>query len=623
MATAQAYQAYAQTNKGTLVPGQTISVNKYTVQVERYLSQGGFAHVYLVRTPAPVYGTTHHVLKRIAVANEAMLSEVKTEVDVMRVLKGHPNIVHLIDAAWHRMPNGQYEVFILMEYCPGGGIIDMMNRRLRERLTEAEILQIFVDVCEGVAFMHNSRPALLHRDLKVENILQSSPTSYKLCDFGSATTVSRPPTSTQEIRALEADLGRHTTMQYRAPEMIDLYSKRPIDEKSDVWALGVLLYKLCYYTTPFEEHGSLAILNVQYRIPPYPVYSSQMNMLIASMLREHGTQRPTVFETLNHVHYLRGTKSQFTYNIPTAQPIVPKQSVPKPSSTMPQAAPNLYAALPAVPNSSRNGHSPTPPSTNAGAQAREKVLEAIAPMRRGRPDNLREPRTSSRQPSPQTSSAPIPPNTAPAGSSKESNWLDNEEAAWTAMSAQAKARDRANALFDEAWKVSGSAGKKETEPSRSSGFENDFGDKLWRAPNPNSNLPTPPPKTSGTPTLLLKPSGQSIKPLSHTGSEAFRHGGNREKDAFEGLGLMTSIGKPAPTLAEARKLRTGLAIMSTPHQQKNSYFPSSSNPIPTPVVLEPDQSAKQFHFTIPFSGPPNGFFLSEPFTVTLGGKFST
>jgi hypothetical protein len=44
--------------------------------------------------------------------------------------------------------------------------------------------------------------------------------------------------------------------------------------------LGVLLYKLCYYTTPFEEHGPLAILNVQYKIPPYPVYSAQMNSLI-------------------------------------------------------------------------------------------------------------------------------------------------------------------------------------------------------------------------------------------------------------------------------------------------------------------------------------------------------
>jgi AP2-associated kinase len=161
----------------------------------------------------------------------------------------------------------------------------MMNRRLRERLTEAEILTIFVDVCEGVAAMHNLKPALLHRDLKVENILQSSATSYKLCDFGSTAAVARPPSSTQEIRMLEADLNRHTTLQYRAPEMVDAYLRRPIDEKSDVWALGVLLYKLCYYTTPFEEHGPLAILNVQYRIPPYPVYSAQMNALIGMVRR--------------------------------------------------------------------------------------------------------------------------------------------------------------------------------------------------------------------------------------------------------------------------------------------------------------------------------------------------
>jgi AP2-associated kinase len=129
--------------------------------------------------------------------------------------------------------------------------------------------------------MHNMRPPLLHRDLKVENILQSSSTSFKLCDFGSAIPAApRPPATREEIRALEADLNRHTTLQYRAPEMVDLFMRRPVDDKSDVWALGVLLYKLCYYTTPFEEHGPLAILNVQYRIPPYPVYSNEMNSLI-------------------------------------------------------------------------------------------------------------------------------------------------------------------------------------------------------------------------------------------------------------------------------------------------------------------------------------------------------
>ena len=44
---------------------------------------GGFSYVYLVRTPTPVYNTTHHVLKRIAVPSEALLTEVKKEVDIM------------------------------------------------------------------------------------------------------------------------------------------------------------------------------------------------------------------------------------------------------------------------------------------------------------------------------------------------------------------------------------------------------------------------------------------------------------------------------------------------------------------------------------------------------------
>lgn len=109
----------------------------------------------------------------------------------------------------------------------------MMNRRLRERLTETEIFQIFVDVCEAVAVMHSQTPPLLHRDLKIENILQASSTLYKLCDFGSAVPVSaRHSTSIQELRELEADLGRHTTLQYRAPEMVDVYQRRHIDQKS-------------------------------------------------------------------------------------------------------------------------------------------------------------------------------------------------------------------------------------------------------------------------------------------------------------------------------------------------------------------------------------------------------
>ncbi|KAF5368418.1 hypothetical protein D9758_002156 [Tetrapyrgos nigripes] len=606
MSTPQAFHPYQQ-NKGPLAPGQSISVNKYTVQVERYLSQGGFAHVYLVRTATPVYNTTHHVLKRIAVANEAMLTAVKKEVDIMRLLKGHPNIVHLIDAAWHRMSNGLYEVFILMEFCQGGGIIDMMNRRLRERLTEAEILQIFVDVCEGVAHMHNSRPPLLHRDLKVENILQSSPTSYKLCDFGSATTVSpRPPSNMQEIRLLEDDLNRHTTLQYRAPEMVDVHLRRPIDEKSDVWALGVLLYKLCYYTTPFEEHGPLAILNVQYRIPPYPVYSPQMNGLIGMMLREHGTQRPSVFELLAHVHTLRGTKSRFHYTIPTPQPLSPRQSSfkPAPSPNHLESTISYRQAPSMASNVGTNVKSPV----NAGIQARDKVLEAIAPMRRGRPTANKE--SSLSRPA-------SPDRNTPDSRSKQKNWLDDEEQAWEAIAS--KGSGKAGKPSDDAWALpsDNKAGKKAGDQS----FGDDFGEQLWKAPNPNAERKggTPSAAASETsvksqparPPLTTRISDQPLtKPMSITRT--------KDKDAFDGLGLFSNE-KPAPTLAEARKLRTGLALMSPSTSNANSSLwnesgkPSSSRPpystqsqtlaLPPAPPLQPSSSGSSWSSQPPTSRP--------------------
>lgn len=585
-------------NKGTLVPGQKISVNSYTVQVERYLSQGGFAYVYLVRTPTPVYGTTHHVLKRIAVPNESMLTEVKKEVDIMRILKGHPNIVHLIDAAWNKTSNGVYEVFILMEYCPGGGIIDMMNRRLRERLTEADILQIFVDVCEGVASMHNLRPALLHRDLKVENILQSSDVLYKLCDFGSASPVApRLPANTQEIRTLEADLNRHTTLQYRAPEMVDPYLRRPIDEKSDVWALGVLLYKLCYYTTPFEEHGPLAILNVQYKIPPYPVYSSQMNSLIASMLREHGAQRPTVFETLNIVHRMRGTKSKFNYNVPSRSQLVSQLAIDRAPATS-AALDGLIsyrtsiASIPQAP--------PVNADKNAGVQAREKVLEAIAPLRRGRPTPISLHHATTGPSSPAKEKVEHKPS--------EFEFKDAEDESWKA--ARGAVRGHRSGLasptrwpppaasLDDAWSVARGSGtgsdkakdrdrRRTVQGSSLGGFGDSFEAKL--------DLPsvsTVAASKSSSPWSSPQPSTKPLAPIQRPSEISSRiRVPNKPKDAFDGLGL-PSDRSPVPTLGDVQKARTGTSAGGSGPESSSAnltvpgrgttYTSAGSSPRPSP-----------------------------------------
>ena len=268
---------------GTFLPGTKVQVGSHRVVIEKYLSEGGFAHVYVVRLQQPVDTSDVAVLKRVAVPDKAALANMRTEVETMKRLRGHRHIVKYIDSHASQLKGGGFEVFLLMEYCSGGGLIDFMNTRLQNRLKEPEIIKIFSDVAEGVACMHYLKPPLLHRDLKVENVLISRHANvsyYKLCDFGSSAPPRPAATSAAEGRLIEDDVQRHTTLQYRSPEMIDVYRKQPIDEKSDIWALGVLLYKLCYYTTPFEEVGQMAILNASYKFPSYPQFSDRLKMLI-------------------------------------------------------------------------------------------------------------------------------------------------------------------------------------------------------------------------------------------------------------------------------------------------------------------------------------------------------
>ncbi|KAF4552929.1 Serine/threonine-protein kinase ppk30-like protein [Elsinoe fawcettii] len=358
---------------GTFAPGTKVQVGSHRVVIEKYLSEGGFAHVYVVRVPTKDGKHETAVLKRVAVPDKEALANMRTEVETMKKLQGHKHIVRYFDSHASQLKGGGYEVFLLMEFCAGGGLIDFMNTRLQYRLTEPEILKIFSDVAEGVATMHYLKPPLLHRDLKVENVLISAPPAtspnalYKLCDFGSTAPPRPAATNATEARLIEDDVQRHTTMQYRSPEMIDVWRKQPIDEKSDIWALGVLLYKLCYYTTPFEEVGQMAIMNAKFKFPHQPFFSQRLRGLISAMLKENPRDRPNIFRVVQEVCSIRGTPVPIKdiYTNRSRSEDVKNQRLP-PSS--PQVA------------------SPPPAGISVEAPKQEKeVLPDIAPMRRGRP----------------------------------------------------------------------------------------------------------------------------------------------------------------------------------------------------------------------------------------------
>ncbi|KAH3659968.1 hypothetical protein OGAPHI_007173 [Ogataea philodendri] len=277
-----------------LPPGTELHVGSHRAKIVNYISAGGFAHVYLVQiSEKPDFAC----LKRVVVPNKEGLNLLRAEVEVMQRLAHCDYVVKYIDSNASRVANTHsYEVLVLMELCPNKSLLDHMNARLSTKLSEPEILKIMLDISQGVYAMHKLK--LIHRDIKIENVLIDEKYTFKLCDFGSTCPVLRPPRNQHEFQLLTNDILRQTTPQYRAPEMIDLYRGLPVDEKSDIWAVGIFLYKLCYYFTPFETAGELAILHAAYRFPSSPQYSPSLKNLINIMLQENPVYRPNIYQVI-------------------------------------------------------------------------------------------------------------------------------------------------------------------------------------------------------------------------------------------------------------------------------------------------------------------------------------
>ncbi|XP_029459882.1 AP2-associated protein kinase 1 isoform X9 [Rhinatrema bivittatum] len=276
---------------GTGYIGRVFSIGRHQVTVDEVLAEGGFAIVFLVRTNNGM----KCALKRMYVNNEHDLQVCKREIQIMRDLSGHKNIVGYIDSSINSVSSGDvWEVLILMDFCRGGQVVNLMNQRLQTGFTESEVLQIFCDTCEAVARLHQCKMPITHRDLKVENILLHDRGHYVLCDFGSATNKYQNP-QTEGVNAVEEEIKKYTTLSYRAPEMVNLYSGKVITTKADIWALGCLLYKLCYFTLPFGE-SQVAICDGNFTIPDNSRYSHDMHCLIRYMLEPDPDKRPDIYQ---------------------------------------------------------------------------------------------------------------------------------------------------------------------------------------------------------------------------------------------------------------------------------------------------------------------------------------
>lgn len=290
---------------------QQVELGDQKLRVRRVIAEGGFAFVFVAQD---ITTGKDYALKRLLANDEEKNKAVMQEIRFLKKLSGHPNIIQFIAAASidkSSSGHGQAEYLLLTELCSGGQLVDILNRR-SSPLGCDEVLQAFYQTCRATQHMHRQNPPIIHRDLKVENLLLSSQCSVKLCDFGSATTVTHAPDNSWSAikRSLvEDEITKNTTPMYRAPEMLDLYQNFRIGEPGDIWALGCVLYMLCYNVHPFEDSAKLRIINANYTIPESDTTYTVFHDLLKSMLMVNPDDRPDINAVVDQLQQIAAARN--------------------------------------------------------------------------------------------------------------------------------------------------------------------------------------------------------------------------------------------------------------------------------------------------------------------------
>ncbi|OQS04352.1 kinase, partial [Thraustotheca clavata] len=211
-----------------------------------------------------------------------------SEVNILRELR-HPHIVRYLDRVIDKQST---KIYIVMEYCEGGDLSQLIKRKRREGsyIEESFIWQVFTHIYLALKECHRHREGntvrpILHRDIKPGNIFLDAQNNAKLGDFGLAKELS------SESKFAQTNVG---TPYYMSPEMVN---EMTYDERSDIWALGCLLYEMATLSPPFDATNQLALakkINAGKfsRIPER--YSEDLFQVIRWMLHRQRSRRPRI-----------------------------------------------------------------------------------------------------------------------------------------------------------------------------------------------------------------------------------------------------------------------------------------------------------------------------------------
>ena len=233
------------------------------------IASGGMGVVYEAMQESPRRRVALKVIKSGA-ASDMALRRFDFEAQILAKLS-HPNIAQIYEAGTWESESGEVP-FFAMEYIAGAqGVIDYANKRdmdLRDRLA------LFGKVCAAVH--HGHQKGIIHRDLKPDNILVDNNGEPKIIDFG----VARATDADLAVTTMQTTMGQLIgTLQYMSPEQCDA-NPDLIDTRSDVYALGVILFQLLSNHLPYDLRKLAIHEAVRIIKDEQPITMSTINMLL-------------------------------------------------------------------------------------------------------------------------------------------------------------------------------------------------------------------------------------------------------------------------------------------------------------------------------------------------------